>query len=30
VEIMQVQNRMVKVVRIQPRLAPPGEQREAA
>jgi Mg2+/Co2+ transporter CorB len=30
VEIMQVQNRMVKVVRIQPRLAPPGEEREAA
>jgi Mg2+/Co2+ transporter CorB len=30
VEIMQVQNRMVKVVRIQPRLAPPGEERQAA
>ena len=26
VEIMQVQNRMVKVVRIQPRLAPPEQQ----
>jgi Mg2+/Co2+ transporter CorB len=30
VEIMQVQNRMVKVVRIQPRLAPPEEEQEAA
>jgi Mg2+/Co2+ transporter CorB len=30
VEIMQVQNRMVKVVRIQPRLAPPAEEQEAA
>jgi Mg2+/Co2+ transporter CorB len=30
VEIMQVQNRMVKVVRIQPRLAPPPVQQEAA
>jgi Mg2+/Co2+ transporter CorB len=31
VEIMQVQNRMVKVVRIQPRLHPPGEvEKEAA
>ena len=31
VEIMQVQNRMVKVVRIQPRRSPPEEaQRQAA
>ena len=30
VEIMQVQNRMVKVVRIQPRLASPEEEQEAA
>jgi hypothetical protein len=31
VEIMQVQNRMVKVVRIQPLLSPPTEeQKEAA
>jgi len=30
VEIMQVQDRMVKVVRIQPRRLPPPEEREAA
>ena len=30
IEIMQVQNRMVKVVRIQPRLAPPVVEQEAA
>ena len=30
VEIMQVQNRMVKVVRIQPRLARPEEEEKAA
>jgi len=30
IEIMQVQNRMVKVVRIQPRLAPPEAEQEAA
>jgi Mg2+/Co2+ transporter CorB len=30
VEIMQVQNRMVKVVRIQPRLAPPDEEEKEA
>jgi len=30
IEIMQVQNRMVKVVRIQPRLVPPAEEQEAA
>jgi Mg2+/Co2+ transporter CorB len=30
IEIMQVQNRMVKVVRIQPRLAPPAAEQEAA
>jgi Mg2+/Co2+ transporter CorB len=30
IEIMQVQNRMVKVVRIQPRLVPPLAEQEAA
>jgi Mg2+/Co2+ transporter CorB len=30
VEIMQVQNRMVKVVRIQPRLSRPEEEEKAA
>jgi Mg2+/Co2+ transporter CorB len=30
IEIMQVQNRMVKVVRIQPRLARPDEEEKEA
>jgi Mg2+/Co2+ transporter CorB len=30
IEIMQVQNRMVKVVRIQPRLSPPAEEEQEA
>jgi Mg2+/Co2+ transporter CorB len=30
VEIMQVQNRMVKVVRILPRVSPPEEEQQEA